>query len=698
MIKPRVQAVRPLLSGRSCRSDSFASFTAVLVALMLAAPVAARGEVRSVLQESIEIDVDALFTYRPPAAVGGALSLQDAVRLAVANDPQVIQSQQAVLLDRGGALSATGQFDQVFLLTPSLARNQGELTTGDRNPLIRQRNTFEQSSLELGRVARRLQVQLDNNDFELAQCEVISGQLIINDADGDQIVIDCDNNGDRVTRDTIFDLFDLLSDSDDLDQSTKDEIDRVLANEVEPAVEKDVQRTIDTLNFVIPELRTLLDGLGDTPRDNEATIFTLTTGYSIPFRDGMVLTPLISLEARETNFTNKQFTPLFGGQGIANTYRFLWGFSLDVPILRGGGRATVTAAEEASKANLEASELELRHTISAAALRTALAYWDLVAAQQSRDLLRQSLASRQRLLDLNRELIDADELPGVELVRSQANVTDARSQVSAADRQVLQAQLALLQAMGSDARNLEDLPVASDDFPVAPEQFAVSELEKFIGDGFRRRYDLQAAEARRRSAGILSEAAFQDLRRRLDFNFTFGYGGFHEDANYITGFENAIFDRQTGPSASISLSWELPFGNRRARGRLLQSRAQVYQSEINERNLQRLIASRVVDLVETTRSATMQVGQRARTVDAYRDLFTTELDKLQAGLGTVIDSTTTETLVNDSRLDEVTVKQVFARLLAQLRFETGSLVTYGETEDGRPAVDEILPIGFDFGG
>lgn len=696
MMHTRVPALRSLLSGP-------ALWLAFGSAWLSATPGAA-SEVRSILQETMEIDASQLFTFAPPAAAGGPLSLQDAVRFAVANDPQIAISQQSVLLDRGGALSATGQFDDVFLFQPSLERNQGELTTGDRQPLQRQRNTFEQSSIELGRVANRLARQLEeqardpDTNLALANCEVISGTLVINDANGDTVELNCDNNGERVARDTLFDIFDLLGDSDDLDDATKGQIDAIFANEVEPAVVKDIQRTIDTLNFVIPELRAQFDRLGDTPRDNEATIFSLTTGYSLPFRDGLVVTPLLSLEARETNFTSKQFSPLFGGQGVVNTYRFLWGVSLDVPILRGGGRTQVTAAEEASRENLEATSNELRHTIAEAALRTALAYWDLVAAQQTQELLQQSVARQQRLLDLNRELIDADELPGVELVRSQANLANTQSSLVSADRQVLQAQLALLAAMGTDARNLEDLPVATDDFPVAPDDFAISEIEEFIGDGFRRRYDLRAAEARERSAEIISEAAFLELRRRLDLNFTFGYSGFHEDANYADGFENAIFGRQTGPSATISLSWELPFGNRQRRGQLLQARAQVYQSEINRRNLQRIIASRIVDLAETTRSATVQVGQRARAVEAHSELFATELERLQAGVSTVIDSTTTEGQVTAVRIDEIATRQIFARLLSQLRFEAGSLVTYGEADDGRPSVEEILPTGFDFGG
>lgn len=123
---------------------------------------------------------------------------------------------------------------------------------------------------------------------------------------------------------------------------------------------------------------TPLNPLGSQSYAGASQLTTNTTTYKValnnPLRNGIVLVPSIS--ATSTFGTANDLNNLpWQNQGNVN-------FSIIVPLRKGSGPAAA-AAELAASLQLQASNKDLRFTISQSVLNTVTAYWNLVAASKN---------------------------------------------------------------------------------------------------------------------------------------------------------------------------------------------------------------------------------------------------------------------------------------------------------------------------
>jgi outer membrane protein TolC len=173
---------------------------------------------------------------------------------------------------------------------------------------------------------------------------------------------------------------------------------------------------------------------------------------------------------------------------------------------------------------------------------------------------------------------------------------------------------------------------------------------------------------------ILAEAARLDQRDRFDLALSMSAGALGEGS-----FSEAV-DRWTGPAGAIALTYEKEIGNRTFRGRYDQNASLVRQRDISAGDLERNIRIGVVEALRTLEEAVARLAQAEAAAGYFQESIDAEIEKLRVGASTLIDAVVTEQQRTGADLSLVAARQQVAVLLAQLRFETGTLVE--ATPDG----------------
>ena len=175
---------------------------------------------------------------------------------------------------------------------------------------------------------------------------------------------------------------------------------------------------------------------------------------------------------------------------------------------------------------------------------------------------------------------------------------------------------------------------------------------------------LRSAEA----AQVLVRGAQLNLKPIVDFTGDAHFTGLDEDV--VT----RAFKRWVGPSYRLGLNVQKPFGNNTQEGLLVEAQASSLSSQISSADLRRQVR---LDVVRTGRSlveAIERVKLAQASVTFYQQTVDAEIARFQIGEVTLIDTIQTETQQSEAQRALVAAQQELAQLIAELRFETGTLV------------------------
>jgi len=623
--------------------------------------------------------------WTPARASGPALSVVDALRLAIEGNPTVALVHQDTLAQRGSAQEASGTFDGALLLETYFRYAQGELLPGVRKSIGGTRETFRILSTEFDRVAEQLLSDLeDGTGFVYLDCGASGIDLEIG---GNPV---CISGREAANLELFIDL------ANDFGYNE-------LADAIIEASRREVANTAQALQLAAYASRVALRNFGTVPRLEEETTIFFQLAYSKVYRNGMVLSPVVGFEAAKDNYVHKNENPAFGGKGIPDKYTAAFGLSLNVPLGKGRGKVSAGAPERAANLNLDASLDSETHVMSQAAVQALVLYWRLVGAQENVALFERSAQRQYELYELADELVKIDEVAAVDLKQVSARIAQTETFLSQARQSVVQARLDLAQFLGLQIDRVEDAPLASDRFPevAGPEAFASWQANLLAEIARENRRDLSASRTLQEASDVLAAAARSDLKRTFDLEFQVGYSGIYEGGSItqpvdlVNGVYEALFGKLAGPSVSLLLKLEWPFENNVALGRLEQAAATAQQSTIQARDLERVITDTTSEVVLSLRKAADEVRQRQASVDFYRQALGNEVEKFKLGQATAVDLILTEERQTSANLSLISARQRYAVLLARLRFELGVLLS-GRVEDGRIIIEQVNPDGLDF--
>lgn len=434
----------------------------------------------------------------------------------------------------------------------------------------------------------------------------------------------------------------------------------------------------------------MLRQIGEAPFDEYFRNGLVKFQLSKAFRLGATVAPFFDGGLDGTNYLGKPREEDFGGKGIFDVYTFHMGADGSVPLLRGRGRVSFAAPEQAARLQASASQATLQHETAATTLAVVRAYWALRAAQDNVDVAARSLALQTKLRELTQTLIQAADLPQIELARVQASEARAQARLRDAERARHEARVALAQVMGlAVTDDPATLPIARDPFPPLPDPGALDpgQLPARLQQAIELRNDVRAAGQEHDAGVVLARAAGRDRLPKLDFQ-----GGMR-----LTGLEEGILghalDRWVGPSTNVALTFERPFGNNQLGGRFDQRDADRRRLQVLNADLQRTTRLGVVRASQALREAVGRAQQAEASVNFYQAIVDSEFERLRAGETTLIDVILTEDQQVSAQLALSAARREVASLVAELRYELGVLVPANPAALDATALVTVPPAG-----
>jgi outer membrane protein TolC len=360
--------------------------------------------------------------------------------------------------------------------------------------------------------------------------------------------------------------------------------------------------------------------------------------------------------------------------------------SLDmgVPLLRDRlGRAS-RAPEAALRLRAGAGGRELAHATALSANAAAAAYWEYAAAHARLRVYAEAEERAARRVEETRTLVRGDERPAADLPTVEASLSRARQQRIAAEQAVEEARAGLGLGMGMELAESAGLPAPATPFPAAaPWTPDAAEEARLVRLGLERRGDLEAGAIGLRSSDLYVEAAREALKPRLDLHLSVGYTGRQIGPGY-GGLVEPLYRDVPGLNAGVRMEYQLPGARTEARGVAAQNEAARAERAADLMDLRRRVAAGVSVTLHALRRNAAVVAEAERAVALYRATVENEQAKSRLGASTLFDVTYAEDNLTSAMLGLVGGRLAYAKALAQLRFETGTLA---HEADGRPTVD-----------
>jgi len=665
-----------------------------------ASPVTPDADGLRVQQRTQALDeADELQVLAPVALDAPELSLGEAVRLTMLYSPRVQSAKQDIASSIGQLRQAAGDFDHTLAVAPGLSWFNRELTDSElsqveifRIKLETTAEVFSQLNQELVQALeqdRRGPVCPDDVDF--ANDSIVVG--------GDAFATDLIIRIDGVDIDAVCDTSDTRFSRRVLEAASANNVDLAALLEQQRSDLAERRRTLfgfrsEVAEEIATKAALALVRLGALPDDVRSKEVSIDILWFKLFRNGLSLRGDISLKSQGDNFDDKPLDPTFGALPFQNRFPNIFSLALRVPIGKGRGVAT-SGPENAAKAAVEARRDQLRHLISVEVFRTTLSYLNVIATLDIVRFLEESAQRHRDLVEITEDLIAADEVPAVQIDRVRAQTAGVLQSVASARLELLEGRFGLADTIGLNVETLATAPLPSDGF--TDDVSREPDSEALIDVALDERRDTLALSQALDAQQFLTNAARADLKRRIDFTATGGMTTFYESPFFRflpdeldvedrptesplrfynpRGFIRSL-NRDYKPFFRVQLTFDLPFKNNVAKGRLLREQSLLTLNQIGLTDLERTVRNKVIEVRGTLDRAAAALLLRRETVAHYDDTLDSARARYQSGDITIVDMLITEEDLLREQLELVRDLQVYLSILARLRFETGTLITY----------------------
>ncbi|REJ82034.1 MAG: TolC family protein [Acidobacteria bacterium] len=613
--------------------------------------------------------------FRPLAADGAELTLEEAVRIALQGSPTLFAAAANTAQQRALEQVADGQFDNFLVLRTSADYRQRVLRDR-RLALARQRRSnFEVPAQTFDDVANSFEQSLEGNFGRRIFADCPEGSVLtITDPDGNIIErIQCPTAEQLRRAAELTRLYEVLA------PFLPPEFEELLTEQIQ-IQRTSVENVIRALRLAIPPLRRAFLDLGPLPEEEESFRLDLQAAFARQFRTGIALSPAVSFSSFEENFVGKEFDERFGGLGVPNLYTAEFLLAASIPLGKGRGAKLVGAGLESAGLLVDSAEAAERHAAAQTVLAVVEAYWNAAAAAERVELLNLSVENQVRLFEITEGLIEGDEVPAAEISRVEARLAQLRTSVVDAEQALRRARIDLARVLGLELDRYEQAPMPSEPLPRAAQALPDGERDTGMSDLLGRRWDLESARLQRESAEVLREAARLNLKRRFDLSIVGSYSAVFEGRSFGEGLEETFLGDYAGPSLQLQIDIDFPVRNRVARGQLAQATALESSARINEREVERSVRSDAARQLSVLEQTIATARLREQTREGYEAILASDEERFRLGDGTVIDGITSESRLTSARLDELSARLDQALALARWRFATGRLLAATSAE------------------
>jgi outer membrane protein len=286
-----------------------------------------------------------------------------------------------------------------------------------------------------------------------------------------------------------------------------------------------------------------------------------------------------------------------------NTQAYL-DFQISQQLLQGWGRASNTRYIKVAKNNLKVSDINLKWQVVTTVSAILNLYWDLVSFNDDVKVKQSALQTAQQLFDDNKHQAELGTLPGIEVTRAQAQVSQSKEDLLIAQTNVAQQEVILKNALsrtGISSALLDDVHIIPLDSIVIPEREDLQPEKDLMAAAIVNRSEVEIAKlniesqkiqsAGTRNALLPTLQAFAELTNNgltgspnaLCSTLPVAEQSICVPAGYVVGnYSNVLAQifRRNYPNYSAGLSLNIPFRNRAAQGDYVADQLQYRQKEL----------------------------------------------------------------------------------------------------------------------
>lgn len=352
-----------------------------------------------------------------------------------------------------------------------------------------------------------------------------------------------------------------------------------------------------------------------------------------------------------------------------------------IPLMRELGFGLDAGREAAARAEWQAARAAYTQQVAEHILVVLDAYWALVSAAQGQRILAVSEERTGELNNMLAALVQAGELARADLQIMEAYSTARTAERIRAQSAFANAREALGLAMGLDPHEVMTLAEPSSPFPAPSDSgVAVSAAyrKNLTEQALERRGDWRALHHGCAAAEALARSARNQLRPQCDLTLRAAYLG----RTVSDGWDplSAFGEPEDELGAAVAVAFEWPVPNRAARGRFAGAVLLRDRKKIELDDLRRRISSSIAQDLTNLRSWEEQVLAFQAAEALYEKAFQNEKEKLRIGMAGPIDLLTTEEQLTWSSLQRLGAQEQYARTIARLRLDSGTLVSCAHEE------------------
>ncbi|QEP43909.1 TolC family protein [Ectothiorhodospiraceae bacterium BW-2] len=339
----------------------------------------------------------------------------------------------------------------------------------------------------------------------------------------------------------------------------------------------------------------------------------------------------------------------------------------------------------------EAAETELQHEIANILKKAIDAYWDNRAAADIFALRQESLERSQRWMDQINAVIDRMEDPSAvraqyaaQLDRIEGFVQSKLRELNSAETALNESRSALAKSLGISIEKAIELGDANDAMPQPARVNSNFDSSNWNELAVNNRMDIKAKKLEQKGAAEM-----------LDWFMNFNYpevnlilAGHQQMVEFGAEGPGGYLDTLGSPSGdlgyTVGLQFNMKLDNSAGRGRAIQATLNKMKKEMDLKQIMneagvstKSLADQVLSNIKEVESAADSAAAYKKSVDAAR------ADKSQT-IDTAYRQFETERDWVDSEVDYLEAMTKLAKTIAQVRFETGTLI---EQTDENQQVD-----------
>lgn len=400
------------------------------------------------------------------------------------------------------------------------------------------------------------------------------------------------------------------------------------------------------------------------------------------FRTGLSSSLSFDYSLSNDNFPINQFNQNVGS--YINNHSLSTTFSLTQPIMRGGDSNVANALEESAKLNFESAKSTYELASSYEVYKMGLAYWQYVASYETLKAYQQNQQRVEKILEITDELVKADKKPAGDLIQVNADLANQKRQTMSAEQNYYNAKINLGRVIGFSEKESEVIGVPENPFPAISGIDVLSKSSEYINIlseiAIENRKDIAANRKAEEALELRRKLAENDKKPQLDLTGFVRYGGMNMGNGLDEVF--ATFYNREGQSLEIGLNlkFSIPFSNNRARGAYTQNLSQMESQRIQNDNLKRNINMNVSIAHSNLIKSISILNQAKGSLDSYTQVYENEKVKFQNGLTTLLNLALFQERLVTSQIQYIVAQQQFANAIAELRYETGTLINSNKVD------------------